>query len=111
MSDQSIEEVFCPDCGRPIDARQHDEHIACDACGGRFLLRGHFCPACSHYHQEKEAVCAQCGAPLSRVCPECRTEIRQRIQKQKKQERLALILTGSALFLLLIVMIIHSILF
>ena len=74
MSNDILQEIACPNCRNPIDIRtQHGNHVQCDACSSRFILKGHVCPNCGTYHEHEQAFCRQCGDPLARMCPKCQT--------------------------------------
>jgi hypothetical protein len=73
MTNEMLIEVACPNCHSPIDVREHGRYVTCEACRNQYLLRGHFCYRCNHYHEADAAVCAQCGTILSRVCRKCHT--------------------------------------
>lgn len=73
MNSELLQEIACPNCRNPIDVREHDRHITCDACGSRFILNGHLCPQCHSYHRDEEPFCTTCGTALTRVCRNCRT--------------------------------------
>ena len=69
----SIQVIPCPDCSRPIDITGHDEEIHCHACEHDFVLPGHTCPNCYHFHDTKTALCEQCGESINRACRHCYT--------------------------------------
>ena len=73
MGNELFTEVSCPNCLHHIDIREHGRHITCPACSSLFILEGHLCPNCNHYHRQEQGFCAQCGTALTRVCQKCKT--------------------------------------
>jgi DNA-directed RNA polymerase subunit RPC12/RpoP len=72
MTNEILIEVACPQCLHAIDIREHGRHITCPACSSHFILQGHLCAACNHYHPQEQNFCAGCGAPMTRVCQKCK---------------------------------------
>jgi serine/threonine-protein kinase len=70
---KSVLLIACPNCQQPIDIHDHGPAVHCPSCDGEFILRDHTCPNCYHYHDEKTAVCQQCGESINRVCRQCHT--------------------------------------
>lgn len=70
---KSVLLIACPNCQQPIDIHNHGEAVHCPSCEHDFILRDHTCPNCYHYHEEKTAVCQQCGESINRVCRQCHT--------------------------------------
>jgi uncharacterized protein YbaR (Trm112 family) len=73
MTNELLTEVACPNCRNPIDVQEHGRHVTCDACGSKFILRGHLCPNCSTYNEKEASVCSQCATALTRICRKCST--------------------------------------
>lgn len=65
--------IPCPHCAQPIDITGHGQSIHCSACAHDFILAGHTCPNCYHYHEKETAVCEQCGEGINRACRNCYT--------------------------------------
>ncbi|MCP4425988.1 MAG: protein kinase [Chloroflexi bacterium] len=65
--------IPCPNCSQPIDVTGYGELVNCGACRHDFVLAGHTCPNCYHYHDGKTAVCHQCGESINRACRHCYT--------------------------------------
>lgn len=74
MSNEILVEIACPNCLNPIDVRDQGQHVTCDACNSKFILRGHLCPQCSTYHETSVKICGQCGTALLRTCRRCGTD-------------------------------------
>jgi predicted RNA-binding Zn-ribbon protein involved in translation (DUF1610 family) len=72
MTNEMLVEVACPQCLHAIDIREHGRHITCPACSSQFILQGHLCAACNHYHPQEQNFCADCGASMTRVCQKCK---------------------------------------
>lgn len=70
---KSVLMIPCPNCQQPVDIHNHGKSVHCLSCGSDFVLLGHTCPVCYHYHDEETAVCQQCGEGINRVCRECYT--------------------------------------
>lgn len=68
-----LEQLACPNCQNAIDPRAHGQHVTCEACGGHFILDGHFCANCHAYYKEEVAFCQECGTAMNRVCRKCNT--------------------------------------
>jgi serine/threonine-protein kinase len=70
---KSVLMIPCPQCQQPVDIHDHGESVHCPSCNNVFVLVGHTCPTCYHYHERETAVCRQCGESINRVCRECYT--------------------------------------
>jgi serine/threonine-protein kinase len=70
---KSVLMIPCPNCQQPVDIHDHGDSINCPSCGQVFVLLGHTCPNCYHFHEKETAVCQQCGESINRVCRQCYT--------------------------------------
>ncbi len=68
-----VEVIPCPHCSNPINIAEHGDSIHCPTCQNDFILAGHTCPNCYHYHDTATAVCHQCGQGINRACRHCHT--------------------------------------
>jgi len=75
MNDDILTEVACPRCSQPIEVKEEygdGRFLTCGSCGYRFRLEGQLCAACYASYKIEKDVCPECGAPMTRVCTECR---------------------------------------
>lgn len=73
MYPDSTYDVTCPNCLALVVLVAGRDSVQCEFCKFNFSLDRHLCPVCSTYHHTEEAICLNCGTPLIRACPNCRT--------------------------------------
>ena len=66
-----VEVMICPKCRSSVELSPGNDHAVCAGCAERYPLEGHWCGACSTYHQARSSICQECGALLVLTCRHC----------------------------------------
>jgi len=85
----TIKPLTCPKCGSPDLEEVTWNRRRCRHCGTESVLSSDrtrlqlvewVCPSCGFNNESGTAYCGQCGAKLTKKCPECSHEIRIDLQ-------------------------------